>query len=77
MDIFTNIPKASVNICIGISHDLKAQAVQILCAIPIVGNALRFIVLRTVDLNDKLCGCAVKIDNVLTNNALFIYFYRI
>ena len=64
-----------MNISICVPQNRQAKAVQVSVAYPIRLHSLRFIVLPAVQFNDDLCGSAVEIYDIPSDDLLTIHGY--
>ena len=62
---------------IGKAQNKKSELLKRFRAILIITHTFVFIMLASVDLNDKASGCAVKVNNIRLNDALLIDFNRV
>jgi len=77
MDGLTHLFKPAVNIRIRVSQDSQTLIFQIPCSLRIITLTLIIIMLRAIDFNHQLGRNADKINDIRTNNPLFIKFNRI
>ena len=75
--IGTNPVEMSVDVIIGISYERDSQPGQDFISFPIGICTFFPVVLRTIQFNDKQRFVAIKIRDIIVNNSLLIYFYRV
>ena len=75
-NILANIPESLMDVGIGIAEHMKTNGMQISIPTPVCLHSIRMIVLRTVQLNYKICFCNIKVDNICADHFLPVYHNR-
>ena len=70
IDILTNSTEISADIVVGNTDDSQTISLQKSGAVCIFFDVSILIVLRTVQLNDKLCFCAIEVSDIFSQHLL-------
>ncbi len=77
IDLLTYRPKLCVNLMIAESDHMQAKAFNHPISFLILFRSFLCKMLRTIHFNHELCRMTIKVDYIILNNALLVYFGRI